>query len=565
MHKLLHSLYLYPLIAVFFIFIGIFGFYQYSISNAKETILNDYKKNAKENSLLLKSVIEELSLNKKEILIQREINRIATREYVKHVLLISPDKTILYANRYHYVGKKLKDIFNHKTNTHYENEIKEMPHVHIHTFQQNSIDITMKINYLYNNLQKSVQNGYLIMLYDLNHPILNKKNELKYEFFAIFITVSIVILLFFYLYYINFLKKIRIIEDIVSSFNEDKKDNSKSSICIDTVVNQLIKTTIKLKLMSMVLKQSNDAILITDENKKIISVNPAFEKMSGYTKSEIIGKKPESFMKSGLMDDEYYQTMWKKLNKYGTFQGQIIDRKKDGRSYTIWQSIWSLTDPKTGKITNYVSMSQDITEIIQQQKQIEYLAYYDGLTNLANRSHFLNALEETIKRNERKKEQFALIYTDLDNFKEINDTLGHASGDIVLKKFAKFLKENLRSEDTISRLGGDEFAIIALDIHKPEDTIEIAQKIIEFSKVPFSINNRNLDVGVSVGIALYPDDGEDSKTLLSAADIAMYRSKEKGKNRCTIFQKEMQEEANKKTKIQYELKKAIKNDELILY
>lgn len=180
------------------------------------------------------------------------------------------------------------------------------------------------------------------------------------------------------------------------------------------------------------------------------------------------------------MDKKYYQKMWHEIQSKGFFQGQITDRRKDGTNYTVWQKICLLKDPKTGEVTNYVAMSQDISELLEKQNEVEHLAYYDGLTNLLNRSYFLQITNKILKTH--TTEHFALLHIDFDNFKEINEALGHKAGDMLLRKFAAYLQENLVKKDIAARLNGDEFAVMATNVKGPEEAYELGCKIQEFSK-----------------------------------------------------------------------------------
>ncbi|MBU0719986.1 EAL domain-containing protein [bacterium] len=567
MKKFSNSLFFYPLVALFAMFSALFGLYVFSLDKARTTMIQQYMHNSKEDVSLLKSIIEELSFDKKDSLIQREVIRAATRKNVKHLLLLSKDGTVLYGNRFHFSGKSLEQILEPGMASHYKYEMEEKPDIHTHPYFDELIDATLPINYLYNPIDKSVDSGFLLMLYDISLPLKEKREELQTEFLQIYLGISFIIMILFYLYYRNFLTKLLYLEKISSQMHSSPKEKNphKSNIfSLDKIVKRLIQTTKDLTIMSRVIHNSNDAILITDSQKNVISVNPAFENLTGYKSSELIGKKPETLIKSHMMSANFYENMWKSIQNEGRWNGEILDRRKDGSSYTAWQNIFSLHDPQTGELTNYVAMSKDISELMQKQKEIEYLAYYDGLTNLLNRSYFLNMLNNLIAQNNRHKHHFAIFYADLDDFKEINDTLGHAAGDEVLKHFAKLLKYKLRIEDIVSRLGGDEFAIISPDTTTPENALEIANKIIEISKTPVFINGKNITINISIGIALYPDDGENEQALLAAADLAMYKSKENGKNQATLFQDDMQKEANKRVHLREDLKNAILNNEFLL-
>ncbi|WP_346389324.1 EAL domain-containing protein [Sulfurimonas sp. NWX367] len=527
-----------------------FGFFEYTVSKSKEAILTSYLNKAKEESYMFKTLIDEFPANKKEDALQKGIFQLSLQSNIKYIMLVSADERILYASRKQDIGKKLQEVFSAKRLQHYEKEIKNFYDFSIHLLGQ-SIDVTIRID----------DYGYLLMLYDLHTLILQKEKEIFQELLAVFFFLLFIIILLFYLYYKHFLIKLHKIYDITSTFN--RKQSRVKSLYIDDLLEQITNIAKESEIIARVIEYSNDAILITDAKKNIIFVNPAFERISQFTRDEVIGKKPEEIIKSNLMSDEYYADMWYKIHTFGNFQGKIIDRRKDGTDYVVWQKIWALKEPKTGSITNYVAMSQDITDLIAKQKEVEQLAYYDALTGLANRNYFIRILNKLIKK--RKKEHFALFFADIDNFKEINETIGYHAGDIVIQKFAQYLQDTLREEDIIARLGGDEFAILAYDITKPEDALEIGCKINDFSKQELFIDKHIINVSVSNGIALYPGDGSNTKELLAAVDIALFRSKKEGKNRCTIFQARMQEEAVKKMLIRHELKTALKNNEFELY
>ena len=562
MKKFLNSIYFYPFVAVVSIFIGLFGFYFYAVNEAQEVIIKQQLQDKTEGALLFKNISEELSMGKKKSALQRETTRFALYKNTRYVLLLDRNGTVLYASRFHYMGKNLKDIFDAKLAAHYMQELHDNVQTHIHPYKKDKIHITLTSNYLYNYITDTIEPGYIIIQYDISPLITKQTRHIQQELFYIFIAIASLVLLLFYFYYRYFFTKLHEINHLTNSL-AGKKQESTTLISIDTVIEHLLQTTTEFAIMSRVVQYSSDAIVITDKDKKIIVVNPAFEALTGYKLSEIIGKRPEGLVKSELMDKEYYQRMWHDIKNKGIFQGQITDRRKDGTSYTVWQKIWSLKDPNTGEITNYAAMSKNISELIEKEKQIENLAYYDGLTDLVNRSYFFHMVDKTIKR--RSKEPFTLLYLNLDNLKEINETFGYAAGDTVITKFASFLKENLRDEDIISRLGGDEFAVMAANMLEPEVALELCHKIIEFSNITLPIHEKPIQIGVSVGAAFYPLDGSDHTSLLAAADIAMRRSKMNGKNRCTMFEEEMQKEAVEKINIRLELKNAITNNELVLY
>jgi len=562
MKKFLNSIYFYPFIAIVSIFIGVFGFYFYAVDEAKETITRQQLQDKKEGALFFKSISEELSMGKKKSSIQGEATRLASHRYTRYVLLLERDGRVLYANRHHYMGKNLKDTLDTKLTTHYMRELHGKRQAYIHPYGKEKVDITLASNYLYNYITDTIEPGYIIIQYDISPLITKQTKEIQQELFSIFIVIVPIVLLLFYFYYRYFFTKLYKVEQLTSLL-AGKKQESTTLISIDSVIEHLLQTTSEFAIMSRVVQHSNDAILITDHNKKIIAVNPAFEALSGYKLNEIIGKRPEELIKSGLMNKKYYQRMWHEIESKGFFQGQITDRRKDGTSYIVWQKIWSIKDPNTKELTNYVAMSQDISELLEKQNEVEHLAYYDGLTNLLNRSYFLQITNKMIKTH--TTEHLALLHIDLDNFKEVNEALGHQAGDMLLRELATYLQENLAQKDIIARLNGDEFAVMSTNIKGAEEAYELGCKIQEFSEKAHEINNKKLEIGISVGIALFPFDGEDATALLRAADTALHRSKQEGKNRCTLFEQKMQEEATQKVQLRHELKDAIVNNELTLY
>lgn len=563
-----NSLFFYPLFALLTIFLGFTFLYNYSLDEAKETIFDHAIQNTKEDSFLLKGIIEELSLNKENMLIQREISRSATRRNTQHVMLISKNAQILYADRFIYIEKTLEEIFGVAIALHYKGEMEDKIGMHVHLNNSNQIDSIQKLNYLYNPFTHEIEPGYIIMLNNLSQTLSAQEAELREEYIQIYIALSLIVLMLLYLYYRNFLTKLLRLERIssqMSPFSKQNVQNILQNFSLDTIISRLTQSTKDLNIMSRVIKNSSDSIVITDENKNIIFANEAFEKMSGYSTDEVLGKEPGDLLRSKLMNQQFYDDMWDVLMKEGEFQGQLINRRKDGTSYTVWQTILMLKDQNNSSVTNYVAITKDISKLMEQQKEIENLAYYDGLTGLANRSYFQHLINKTITSYKRSKRNFALIYADLDDFKEINDTLGHNVGDKMLQHFAAILKKNLRSEDIICRLGGDEFAIITTDLDSPEDTLEIASKIIALSSEPLLVDGNEITTKVSIGISIFPNDGKDETSLLAAADLAMYRSKERGKSLATLFQEDMQKTANFRMQMRHDLKQAIINKEFVLY
>ena len=284
----------------------------------------------------------------------------------------------------------------------------------------------------------------------------------------------------------------------------------------------------QLRLAAQVFVNSAEAIVITDADNNIMQVNRAFTHITGYSAEEVIGKNPR-ILKSGQQGPEFYQQMWATLLSTGAWQGEVMDRRKDGEIYPKWLSIAVVRDD-AGAVSNYIALFSDITERKASYDRIQYLAHFDALTSLPNRTLLNDRIEQAKHSAKRNHTRFALIFLDLDGFKGINDTLGHHAGDVLLQQVAERLKSCVREMDTVSRLGGDEFVVVLTSLHHREAAIGGAQKIIELLTTPFLIEGEEVTIGTSIGISIFPDDAEETDVLVEMADKAMYRVKQNGKN-----------------------------------
>lgn len=292
----------------------------------------------------------------------------------------------------------------------------------------------------------------------------------------------------------------------------------------------------QLRLAARVFDHSGEGILVTDGQGKILTVNEAFKVVTGYTEREAIGNTP-SMLNSGKHTPEFFQVMWETIGQQGWWQGEVWNRRKNGELYPEWLTINCVKDAD-GKVVNYVGIFSDISIVKQSQQRIEYLATHDELTGLPNRMLYMDRLKMAITKAERNKTQIAVLFVDVDNFKLINDTMGHDVGDILIKQVAELLKLCIRAGDTVSRFGGDEFTII-FETKATNDVIIAAQRIVEILSQPHDLDGKQVYTTASIGISLYPEDGIDSQTLLKNADIAMYRAKERGKNNFQFFTGEL--------------------------
>ncbi|WP_027368113.1 putative bifunctional diguanylate cyclase/phosphodiesterase [Desulfocurvibacter africanus] len=309
-----------------------------------------------------------------------------------------------------------------------------------------------------------------------------------------------------------------------------------------------------------VYRNAIEGITVTDSHARILFVNPAFSKITGYTAEEALGQTP-SILKSHLHDHAFYKAMWQALINHGQWEGEIWNRRKNGEVYPEWLSISSVRDGQ-GKLQRYVAVFHDITEIKASQEKVRHQAHHDVLTGLPNRLLLKDRLATSLTHMARSGQKVALLFMDVDNFKHINDSLGHPLGDLLLQAVAARLKEVMRDDDTVARLGGDEFVILVEALESENLAIATAMRLLEAFRVPFHIKGHALTVTPSVGIALYPDDGDDAETLIKNADMAMYRAKEKGRNTFQLYTSALNERAVRRMTMEGELRKALERGDI---
>ena len=290
-----------------------------------------------------------------------------------------------------------------------------------------------------------------------------------------------------------------------------------------------------LRLAATVFETTVDGILITDLQNHIQRVNPAFTKITGYLPEEVQGQKT-SFLASGRHSKDFYKQMWQHIHQTGHWQGEIWNRKKNGEIYVAWVSISIITDDM-GSPLQYMAIISDISRLHEGIETVRYLANYDSLTRLPNRLLFHDNLMQAQVWARRHHQSFALMFIDLDGFKPVNDTLGHAIGDELLQNVAQRLLNCVRDTDTCARLGGDEFTIILTEVEDLSAVPEVADRILDTLHQPFILANRSVEISASIGIALYPQDSGDADNLLQCADLAMYEAKRLGKGRYCFYKK----------------------------
>lgn len=307
----------------------------------------------------------------------------------------------------------------------------------------------------------------------------------------------------------------------------------KSTILIGDDVTELRLTEQQLSLSAKIFEATHHAMVITDLGGTIVAVNNAFTMLTGYSEAEALGRNP-SLLQSGRHDQAFYRQLWEQLVATGYWHGDIWDRRKDGSIYPKYLSISVIKDD-AGKPTNYAGLFCDISERKTVEERLDYLAHYDALTGIPNRCLLLDRLEQEAERSTRQQTKLGLLYLDLDHFKEVNDTLGHAAGDELLKEVALRLKTCVRAVDTVARLGGDEFVVLISDIKDPEDLVPVSTKILNALMVPCKIEGESVLASPSIGISIYPDDCSDVHDLLKHADTAMYRVKQNGRGFSCFF------------------------------
>ncbi|MBC7858748.1 MAG: EAL domain-containing protein [Burkholderiaceae bacterium] len=311
----------------------------------------------------------------------------------------------------------------------------------------------------------------------------------------------------------------------------------------------------EMQLASLVYNTSSEAMMVTDVEGVIITVNPAFTQVTGYSPDEVVGQTPR-VLRSGRHDLSFYQAMWRELILTGQWQGEVWDRRKNGEIYPKWVVI-NTASGADGAPLRRVALFSDITEKKNSEEVIWQQANFDALTGLPNRQMFSDRLEQEIKKAHRAGLPMALLFLDLDRFKEVNDTLGHDMGDRLLKEAARRLTACVRESDTVARLGGDEFTLVLGELDDPASAERVAQSILRELARPFRLGAEDVYVTASIGVTFYPEDATDMDALLKHADQAMYAAKSQGRNRYSYFTASMQELAQARMRLTNDLRGAL--------
>jgi diguanylate cyclase (GGDEF)-like protein/PAS domain S-box-containing protein len=334
-------------------------------------------------------------------------------------------------------------------------------------------------------------------------------------------------------------------------------------IAVKEDITEQKRTEDQLRMNATVFETTTEGIIVTDEMNRIKTINPAFTRITGYTQEEVMGRTP-SILSSGRHNQVFYETLWESVLQKGYWTGEIWNRRKDGSVYPEWLSISSVSDDK-GVIKEFVGVFSDITKYKEDEEQILYQTNYDALTGLPNRSLLSDRLNQAIVAAQRESWMLAVLFVDLNHFKVVNDTFGHVVGDEVLQMVAHRIRSCLRDSDTVARFGGDEFIILLQDVTEMDSVAQIATHVIENTTKVFSLYGREIYLGASIGITIYPDDAETVDLLLRNADMAMYQAKERGRNTYQFFTASMQQHTLARQQLGFDLRQAVKRDELEIY
>ncbi|MBF0459799.1 MAG: EAL domain-containing protein [Magnetococcales bacterium] len=318
-----------------------------------------------------------------------------------------------------------------------------------------------------------------------------------------------------------------------------------------------------LRLAAKVFAHASEAIVITQVDGVIVDVNQAYSQITGFQREEVLGANPR-IGKSGRHGPEFYQEMWAAITTQGQWSGEVWDRRKNGDVYPKWLTINAVKDG-TGQTTHFVGIFSDISHIKMTEERLEQLAFYDPLTRLPNRMLFKDRAGRAIEWANRHRTRGAIFFIDLDRFKQVNDTQGHAAGDRLLVEVAKRLLVCVRASDTVARLGGDEFTVILTDLQHGDEAATVAQKIIAAIANPVELDGHQANIGASVGIAIFPDDGNNYDLITRNADVAMYHAKESGRGTYRFFEPGMNAQSAKRAMLETHFHAGLQNKEFLLH
>ena len=349
----------------------------------------------------------------------------------------------------------------------------------------------------------------------------------------------------------------------VRDADDERRDDVRFTVTVVEDVTERKRLEDHMRLAATVFENSGDGLFVTDDRCNIVHVNPAFTEITGFEAEDVLGKTPK-VLSSGRHGGDFYERMWEALRTTGKWQGEIWDRRKSGEMFAGWQNIAAVRN-SLGEITNYVAVISDITSRKQVEERLSYQANHDPLTRLPNRTLFHERLSRAVARAHRNQSLVALLFIDLDKFKQVNDTLGHLAGDMLLQQVAERLTGATRQGDTVARLSGDEFTVILEDVQDPRDAAVVAHKILHMMVEPFDLSGHEANISSSIGVALYPVDAGDAQTLIKLADAAMYRAKHLGRNGCQFHSEAVNAQAFERLALENALRQALERGEFAVH
>ncbi len=328
-------------------------------------------------------------------------------------------------------------------------------------------------------------------------------------------------------------------------------------------ISERVKLEERTTLWSSMLQHSSEGIMICDAATRILLVNAAFTEVTGHAEHEVVGRTPR-MLQSGRQSPDFYAEMWAAITRTGRWQGELWNRRKSGEIYPEWLSINAVRS-STGEVSHYVGIFSDITARKQTEQRIQHLAQYDALIDLPNRSLLTERLTQLVDIAARENTKIGVLFLDLDRFKQVNDSMGHGAGDLLLVAIAERLRACVRQCDTVARMGGDEFVVLLPQVRAPEAAAVVGEKILRAITEPLVIEGHELVISASIGICMHPDDGASAGQLIRNADAAMYQAKSSGRNAYRFYAREMNDRALDRLSLQNALRRALDQNELVLH